>query len=133
MRTAFEMVKKGKEKQLKDVKLIFFAKKQELVDNFNKLNKKYEQLKLDLQKELRIKDTLIFQERKKISDLQNEIKLAKLILSDQNLSKVAFKQFKDNISDINKDSILREGCTITDLLEDYQFKKKCFEVTFTQQ
>lgn len=59
--------------------------------------------------------------------------MAKLILSDQNLAKVAFKQFKDNIMDVNKDSILKEGCAIKDLLDDYWLKQKCFEVSFMQQ
>ena len=59
MRNAFEMVFKGKEKQLKNVQLVYFAERQALVDNFNGLNKRYEQLKDDVQKELDVKDVLI--------------------------------------------------------------------------
>ena len=56
-----------------------------------------------------------------------EVKLAKLILSDQNLSKFAFKKFNDTVEDINKDNLLKEGCKIHDLLEDFWFQKQCFK------
>ena len=59
MREAFEKVKAGKEKQLKDIQLTFFTKRKELVEKYNSLNAKYEKVKGDCQKELSIKDVII--------------------------------------------------------------------------
>ena len=39
---AFDRARAGKEKQLKDTYLIFFAKRREMVETYNALNKKYE-------------------------------------------------------------------------------------------
>ena len=59
MRMAFEKARAGKEKQLKDAHLIFFAKRREMVDTYNSLNKKYEQIKIDFEEELKVKDKII--------------------------------------------------------------------------
>ena len=37
MRDAFSKIKVGKEKQLKDAHLIFFAKRKELVEKYNRI------------------------------------------------------------------------------------------------
>ena len=59
MRMAFEKARAGKEKQLKDAHLIFFAKRREMVDTYNNLNEKYAQIKLDFEEELKVKDKII--------------------------------------------------------------------------
>ena len=59
MRMAFEKARAGKEKQLKEAHLIFFAKRRELVDTYNNLNTKYEQIKVDFEEELKVKDKII--------------------------------------------------------------------------
>ena len=59
MRMAFDRARAGKEKQLKDTYLIFFAKRREMVETYNALNKKYEQIKIDFEEELKVKDKII--------------------------------------------------------------------------
>ena len=39
--------------------MIFFAKRREMVDTYNSLNKKYEQIKIDFEEELKVKDKII--------------------------------------------------------------------------
>ena len=126
---AFDRARAGKEKQLKDTYLIFFAKRREMVETYNALNKKYEQIKIDFEEELKVKDKIIKQWMKRHGEACKEIKLAKLIMQDFNLSSVATKEFKANIEDEDKEILLKEKCQIKDLLPDYWFAQKCFEVT----
>ena len=48
MRQAFDKVRSGKEKQLKDAHLIFFAKRKELVGQYNDLTRKFETYKVEM-------------------------------------------------------------------------------------
>jgi len=59
MRQAFDKVRLGKEKQLNDANLIFFAKRKTLVDNYNHQIKLNEQYKRDTEKEMHVKDSII--------------------------------------------------------------------------
>ena len=61
MRDAFSKIKEGKEKQLKDAHLIFFAKRKELVEKYNRITGTYEQYKIDVAKEMKIKDGIMEQ------------------------------------------------------------------------
>ena len=128
MRSAFEKVQQGKEKQLKDAHLIFFAKRKTLVENYNNQIMKLETYKLDVEKELKVKDQIIEAWKKNYDRACQEIKLSKLILSDQNLAYLAFKDFKDSVADINDENLLKEGCVIHELLSDYWMKQKCFSL-----
>ena len=107
---------------MKDTHLIFFAKRRELVDKFNDLNAKYEQYKLDTVKEFQLKDKLVAKWKRKCGEIVQEVQMAKIILSDHNLGQVACKEFKKTCEDINKDNLLKEGCTIHELLSDYWLK-----------
>ena len=117
MRDAFDKIKEGKEQALKDAHLIFFAKRKELVDRYNTVCQRYENYKADVVKELKIKDEIIEQWQKKNSRIQEELKMAKIVLSDRNLSQLAAKEFKQVIADIEKETLCREGFQITDLID----------------
>ena len=67
MRQAFDKVRSGKEKQLKDAHLIFFAKRKEQVGQYNDLTRKFETYKVEMQKELELKDKIIKQWERKHS------------------------------------------------------------------
>lgn len=82
MRNAFTKIQEGKERELEDANLIFFAKKKELVNRFNNLKQKFEQHKLDMDVELDLKDKIADSWKQKYDRVTQELKLAKLILSD---------------------------------------------------
>ena len=82
MRNAFTKIQEGKERELEDANLIFFAKKKELVNRFNNLKQKFEQHKLDMDVELDLKDKIADSWKQKYERVTQELKLAKLILSD---------------------------------------------------
>ena len=69
MRNAFEKIQKGKEQELEDANLIYFAKKQELVNRFNDLKRKFEKYKTDVAIELDIKDKITETWKKKCDKL----------------------------------------------------------------
>lgn len=48
LREAFSMIKAGKEQELKDLNLVFFVKRKELVQKYNWIHEKYEQYKVDV-------------------------------------------------------------------------------------
>ena len=129
MRHAFDEVKIGREKDLNDAYLTFFAKRRELVKKYNDLNTKYIQIKKEYDRELDIKDKVIKTWVDRHAALHGELKLAKLIMSDPDLSKIALEDLHRNISDIEQEVLLKDNCIISDLLPEYWFQKKCFEVT----
>ena len=73
MRNAFDNVKKGKEQELKDTHLVFFAKRRELVEKYNDLNVKYEQYKIDHVKELALRDKLVSKWKRKCGEIVQEV------------------------------------------------------------
>jgi len=48
--------------------------------------------------------------------------MAKIIMSDQNLGNIACKEFKQTCTDINEDNLLKDGCAISELMDDYWLK-----------
>lgn len=131
MRIAFRLVKEGKEKELRDAHFTFFSKRRELVDSYNELASRFETFKSDTQKELGVKDEIIEQWRKRHAEVIKELKLAKVILQDQTMSKIAQRQFQTVIADINEEQLLQEGCKIKDLLEEFMQRQNFYQVTQT--
>ena len=54
-------------------------------------------------------------------------------MADPDLSKIALEDLQRNITDIEHEVLLKDNCIISDLLPDYWFQKKCFEVTNTKK
>ena len=69
LKNAFEKIQRGKEKELQDAHLVYFAKKQEIVERFNDLKKKFEQYKVEVNIELDIKDKITETWKKKYDKL----------------------------------------------------------------
>jgi len=59
MRNAFMKIQQGKEKELKDAHLVFFAKRQEMVDQYNELRLKFEKYKQDVAKESLVHEQIV--------------------------------------------------------------------------
>ena len=55
--------------------------------------------------------------------------MAKVVLSDRNMAELAAKEFKNIIAEIKSETLLKEGCAITDLVESSAKRKQNFEVT----
>ena len=79
--------------------------------------------------ELKIKDEIIRKWQKKNNRILEELKMAKIVLSDRNLSQLAAKDFKNVIADIEKDTLCREGFEINDIIDKWTQQKLSFEVT----
>ena len=86
MREAFDMVKLGKEQALKDAHHIFFAKRKVIVDKYNTLTKTYARYQEDVKKEIEIKDKINSQWQKRHAKIVEELKMAKIVLSDKNMA-----------------------------------------------
>ena len=71
------------------MQMIYFTKKKELVDKYNKLTEKFNKMRLDSQIELDLKDQLIKKLSKEKQILAEEIYIAKTVIRDPVLCQVA--------------------------------------------
>ena len=46
--------------------------------------------------------------------------MAKIVLSDRNMSQLAAKEFSHIIADIEQENLVKEGCKITDLIDEWK-------------
>ena len=58
MRIAFKALEEGREKELQDISLVYFAKKKALVDKFVNLKEKYKGYREYTDQEFKLKDLI---------------------------------------------------------------------------
>lgn len=49
--------------------------------------------------------------------MNEELQMAKIVLSDKMMAQMAAKEFKNIIADMQSECLLKEGCTITDMID----------------
>ena len=54
--------------------------------------------------------------------------MAKIVLSDRTMSQLAAKEFSHIIADIESENLVKEGCKINDLIDEYKSQKQNYEV-----
>ena len=54
--------------------------------------------------------------------------MAKIVLSDKQMSGLAAKEFKYIMADIKAESLLKDGCSIDDLVEKFEERRANFIV-----
>lgn len=59
MRNLYEKAQAGKDKELRDLGLVFFAEKKEIVERYNSLVERSRDFKIHVQKEIEIKEEII--------------------------------------------------------------------------
>ena len=119
LKHAFRKVEQGKEKDLENIKLTYFAKRQELVGKYNSIVDRYNCLKEDTKKDIELKDKIVIAEKRERKNLVDELTLAKLIISDPVLVDAAKRRFKQTIETVKDEKVLKDGCLINELLDDY--------------
>ena len=117
MRHAFKTLQEGREKELREVSLIYFAKKKELFGKYVKLGEKFKAYRDDTAKELRLKEVIEKRLREQMAEQVKETQIAKLILKDPNLSKVANERFQEVIEQEKEHVFLKGGTFMDDLIE----------------
>ena len=127
MRHAFRALQEGREKELREVSLVYFAKKQELVAKYLKIRDSFKHYRSDTQKELDVKDAIELQLRTQMGKYEKEITVAKLILRDPHLSKVVNERFEEVIDQENAHAFLTGGTFMDDLQAKFQFSQECFQ------
>jgi len=65
--------------------------------------------------------------------MKNELLLAKKILKDPNLSKLASKKFNDYIEKVNANLMFNKAANITDILPVNNYRDEGFEVELTNK
>lgn len=59
MQKAFEKVKRGKEQDLEEVKLIYFDKEKNLLKKYKTLKQTYKEYKADMEREMKLKEDIL--------------------------------------------------------------------------
>ena len=126
MRIAFKALEKGREKELEEISLVYFAKKKALFDRYMQVKQKFKHHKEHVAQEFKVKDVIEQQLRDKIKELEQEVEVAKLVLRDVNLSRVANNRFAEVIEQDNKEKFLQGGTFFDDLMEKQRFQAECY-------
>ena len=127
MRHAFKTLQEGREKELREVSLVYFAKKKELYEKYSALRENFKSYRADTEKELKLKDAIEAKLRTQMGEYEREIGVAKLILRDRNLSKVVNERFEEVIDLENDHQFLTGGTFMDDLMAKFQFSQNCFQ------
>ena len=87
----------GSSNELKDIKMMFFSKQQELVDQIQMWRNKHNEVCEKQRQEIEIRDAISNRLNGEIQDLKEELLIAKRILKDPQLSQLASRKFKETI------------------------------------
>ena len=117
MEKAFMSIKAGRETELEEIKLIYFDKEKTLLKKYKALQITFEDHKKDIQREFDLQEAISKKLGLEKDQLLKEIEIAKMILSNKELSLVANQRFKECIDIVNKEKLLQKDGAIKDLIE----------------
>lgn len=96
----------GRETELEEVRLIYFDKEKTLLKKYKALQVTFEEFRKDMNREFDIQESISKKLQYEKDQLMKEIEIAKMILSNKELSQVANQRFKECIDNLNKEKIL---------------------------
>lgn len=117
----------GNAQELKDIKLMFFSKQKDLVDALGQNREKHQNEQKKFNREIEIRESIKAKLQQEISDLKEELLLAKRILRDPNLSQLATRKFKSTINQDEDHKFTCKGAVITDIIQQNEDENAQFE------
>ncbi|TNV81214.1 hypothetical protein FGO68_gene6195 [Halteria grandinella] len=119
-----ESLNQGHKQALTHIQESYQSKEKDLEQRFSKENSKFKQYLSEINTELKIKDTIINRLNGHIQILQGELKMAKQIFKDPQLSKNISRLYINHIETKQQDKLIQETSKLDEYLEKQEIEKK---------
>ena len=127
MKLAIKAMSVGNKQQMEDVKMMFLSKKTKLVKIINSLKSRINNINNEVNKEIKVRDTLLHQEQSMTRRLRSEIVKAKDVLMSNDMALKARNVFKTLVDLTDEEKVFLENGQINELLEKERLHRQTFE------
>lgn len=127
MKMSLKVMSTGNKQEVQALQLLFSSKKAQLMQIINELKKKLNSLNRDVDKEIRIRDTLLDNEQRANRRLKSEVIKAKDVLMSNELSMKAQNVFKQMVDLKDDEKVFLEDGSLRDLFQRDNEARQTFE------